>query len=84
LTTVFRLVNVGNMHPLIEYMVANGLSQADLAKRLGVHTSTLSYWLSGTNEPSRPNRIKIRQETGGAVTSDDLDDWAGREFDEAS
>lgn len=31
---------------------SNGLSQSQLARRIGVQPSTVSYWESGTNLPS--------------------------------
>ena len=37
------------------------IKQPELAKRLGVHASTLSAWKNGMMRPSAENEAKIRQ-----------------------
>ena len=53
---------------LSEYKITNN----DLAKRVGVHFSTISYIRSGKRRPSPDLALKIEQETDGKVTIRDL------------
>jgi transcriptional regulator with XRE-family HTH domain len=39
-----------------------GRSQTEIAKRVGVHQSTLSRWASGKQRPDVPTAIRVRDE----------------------
>ena len=57
---------------LREYLAAEQIRQADLAKRWGLPESTLSDILRGRRDPSMEMARKIKRLSGGAVT---LESW---------
>lgn len=57
---------------LQEYMQAEGLSDAELAARLGVGRQTVFRWRRGQAIPGRAAMQAIHRETGGSVTADDF------------
>jgi transcriptional regulator with XRE-family HTH domain len=52
------------MKALVEYMKVTGLSQVDLAKRIGVDQGQLNHWLRGRRSPSAENLKRIAERTG--------------------
>ena len=51
---------------LLEAREESGLTQADVAKRMGVRQQTVSRWESGASRPRRPNLAKLADLLGGA------------------
>ena len=51
---------------LLEAREESGLTQADVAKRMGVRQQTVSRWESGASHPRRPNLAKLADLLGGA------------------
>lgn len=49
---------------LTEYMKVTDLTQAALAKRIGVNPSHLNHWINGSRDPSVQNLKLIWQKTG--------------------
>lgn len=52
------------MQALIDYMKVAGLSQIDLAERLGVAQGQLNHWLNGKRMPNAANLKLIWKKTG--------------------
>lgn len=52
---------------LRDWRRGQGLTQADLAAKLGVSGATLSDWESGKKEPRIESAVRIEQVTDGAV-----------------
>lgn len=52
------------MQALHEYMTVTGLSQVDLAKRIGVNQGQLNHWLQKRRSPSAENLKLIAERTG--------------------
>jgi transcriptional regulator with XRE-family HTH domain len=59
---------------LEQYIKEQGLSNRELAIRLGVSDAAISLWLSGDRSPKRENISKIIKATCGQVT---YEDWYG-------
>ena len=59
-------------HPLSIYRAGAGLSQAELAKRLGIQRWMVNSVETGRRSPSFRLAVRIMEETGGAVTPNDL------------
>jgi transcriptional regulator with XRE-family HTH domain len=57
------------MKALQRYMDENGLSQTQLAAKLGVCQPTVSYWISGGKNPSMTRLRDIARATGLSVDS---------------
>lgn len=57
---------------LTQYLTANGLTQSDAARALGVTHSTVSRWVSGLRLPSRDQYQAIYRWTGGEVSANDF------------
>lgn len=57
---------------LAEYRKINGLTRCELAKRLGVTPSVVTWWEDGTHFPTDENVWTIVEQTGGAVRPSDL------------
>ena len=55
------------MERLREYMTSSGLTQAELARRLGVSQPTVSDWLSGNIKPTVRRLLTISKKTGISV-----------------
>lgn len=51
---------------LLEAREESGLTQADVAKRLGVSQQTVSRWESGASRPRRPSLAKLANLLGGS------------------
>ena len=52
------------MQALIEYQRIAGLSQTELAKRLGVTPAHLNHWIRGRRAPTVANLKRISEATG--------------------
>jgi transcriptional regulator with XRE-family HTH domain len=52
------------MKALIEYMAVAGLTQVELASRIGVDQGQLNHWLKGRRAPTVSNLKLISQKTG--------------------
>jgi transcriptional regulator with XRE-family HTH domain len=52
------------MKALVEYMRVTGLSQVELAGRIGVNPTQLSHWVNGRRAPSAHNLKLLSQGTG--------------------
>ena len=63
------------MHPLKEYRLDRGLTQAALAQLVGTKKGTVSKWEQGT-VPSLKFMRRIAEVTDGAVTANDFYDAA--------
>lgn len=61
---------------LKDWLDERHMAQTAFADLVGVDKGTVSRWLNGTM-PQREHRTKIREVTGGQVTSDDFDDEDG-------
>lgn len=46
---------------------ASGLSQSEVARRIGVSSQTINQWLSGKKAPSRANLMKFVEHTGAKI-----------------
>lgn len=57
---------------LLRYLRETGMSQAELARRLGVTRSAVNQWLSGATAPSTQQITRIARVTEGAVGPADL------------
>lgn len=57
-------------------MQAEGLSDAELAARLGVGRQTVWRWRRGQAIPGRAAMQALYRQTGGAVTAEDFYDLA--------
>lgn len=55
---------------LHDFMKARGLSDAELAARLGVSRQTVYRWRRGQAIPGRDEMLAIHRESDGAVTAD--------------
>lgn len=63
---------------LLEFLIENDISQKDFAERINVSQSSISRYLTGEVTPTVLVAVKIKDETGGAVTCEDwaeLDAW---------
>lgn len=58
---------------LAEYMVAKGLRQSDLARKLNVSQVTVHNWVNGKRPPSGLHMMQIYSISKGKVN---LKDWA--------
>lgn len=58
---------------LAEYRKRQGMTQAEMAERIGRDTATVCRYEKGTRTPDIRTIRKIKVATGGAVTEDD---WA--------
>jgi DNA-binding transcriptional regulator YdaS (Cro superfamily) len=64
---------------LSSYLSGQGVTQRDMASRLGVTPSLIWQWISGHRPVSAEQAIAIERETAGAVTCEELRpdvDWA--------
>lgn len=52
------------MQALVEYMKVAGLSQVELAKRIGVNQGQLNHWLQKRRAPTVANLKLIAKATG--------------------
>jgi DNA-binding transcriptional regulator YdaS (Cro superfamily) len=57
---------------LTEYLRSQKETHDAFARRLGVHSVTVSKWCSGAMRPSWPKMEAISRATGGAVTAADF------------
>jgi transcriptional regulator with XRE-family HTH domain len=57
---------------LISYRKKLGVTQKEMARRIGVLQSVYSRWESGERRPSGENVVRIRRATKGAVNDYDL------------
>jgi transcriptional regulator with XRE-family HTH domain len=55
---------------LHEYLQAQGLSQAELARRLNVDPNTVNRWLGGSRRPGWKTMQRLVELTSGSVTAD--------------
>lgn len=61
------MCNIQRMEQLAKHLEQTGQSQADFARKIGVHTSVLSRYLNTGVRPSLDTALKIEQMTDGAV-----------------
>ena len=52
------------MQALTDYMRVAGISQTQLARRLGIHQGQLNHWLKKRRSPSAENLKLIAEKTG--------------------
>jgi transcriptional regulator with XRE-family HTH domain len=52
------------MQALLDYMKLSGLSQVELAKRIGVNSAHLNHWLRKRRAPTVANLKLIAEKTG--------------------
>jgi transcriptional regulator with XRE-family HTH domain len=52
------------MQALLDYLKNSGLTQTELAKKLGVHQGQLNHWLRARRAPNAENLKLISQRTG--------------------
>lgn len=52
------------MHALWDWLAATDTTRTQLAKRLGVSQTALTYWLNGNRTPRPPYARKIAKLTG--------------------
>lgn len=57
------------MEKLRSWLRDQELSQAQLAKRVGVTEGAISQWLNGHSRPSLDNLVALSQQTGMPVES---------------
>ena len=57
---------------LHDFLKARGLSDAEMAARLGVTRQTVYRWRRGQAIPGREEMRALHQATGGEVTADDF------------
>jgi transcriptional regulator with XRE-family HTH domain len=57
---------------LAEYLSADGLSQAALARELGVTRSAVNQWLKGRAVPTAATALLIIRRSGGRVSLEEL------------
>lgn len=57
---------------LLDYLVQNGITQAQFAERLGTTAATICRIADGAVVPRRELMLKIYDQTGGQVTPNDL------------
>lgn len=51
-----------------------GTTKVSIARELGVGHPALISWLKGHKRPSWPNRFRIRDWSGGAITAESWDE----------
>ena len=61
-----------NVHPLRIWRVAQGLSQAEIAQKLGVTQVTISKWERGEAIPHTRSATMIEKISNGTVRPGDL------------
>ena len=69
---------------LLRIMAENGLSRYALAKALGCHVSTVSYWLEGRTSPNRRYKRRIAELYGYEEASLDEAELVQRRAPEAA
>lgn len=57
------------MEKLRSWLRDQALSQAQLAKRIGVTEGAISQWLNGYSRPSLDNLVELSRQTGMPVDS---------------
>lgn len=58
-------------HPLRRWREKRGLTQHELAARIGVDKTTICGYETGKRRPRDPNILKlIKKHTGGAITAE--------------
>lgn len=67
-------------NPLSSYLSISGMSQADLAKELGVAQSMISDWAGDRRHPSLQNAFALEVVTNGAVPAKS---WLARDLKKA-
>lgn len=60
------------MTSLADWLRARDITDADFAKRIDVARGTVGRYCRGERFPDPPTLLRIRSETRGAVTSDDM------------
>lgn len=59
-------------HPIRAYRKANGLQLNKFAERIGISGASLSRIERGEQDPPLSLALRIREETGGAISIDDF------------
>ena len=67
LTKPLRRVILGGMNAIAQYRIAHGLTQQQLADRLGVSQPLICLLESGVRKPSPLMAIQIERRTGGVI-----------------
>lgn len=57
---------------LAAWLERHKIKRVDFAERIGVSPQAITGWCDGTFWISRENALRIREETGGAVTPNDF------------
>ena len=57
---------------LPDWLRTNDVTNTEFAERLGVSCGTVGRYCSGQRYPDPGTLLKIRKETGGEVTADDM------------
>jgi len=57
------------MDNLSTYLKDNDISQAEFARRIGIHSSVLCRYLGKQAKPSLEKAVAIERETGGLVSA---------------
>ncbi len=55
------------MKALHDYLALTGMTQAELAKRAGMHAAQLNHFMSGRREPRLKNLRKLAEATGISI-----------------
>jgi len=54
------------------FLATSGLSKIELAKKIGVAPSTITYWISGERNPKRVNATKLEIVSNGLLKRSEL------------
>lgn len=57
---------------LKDWLKHQGMSQAEFARRIDVHKSTITHWFQGKNHPTYNTYLKIKEITNGRVTQEEV------------
>ena len=63
-------MNKAQAVPLSVYLQSRRMSQAELARLIGVAPNTVYRWLEGSRRPGWKTLTRLAEITGGAVTAD--------------
>jgi transcriptional regulator with XRE-family HTH domain len=55
------------MNPIVKYLEATEISQAQFARLTGTREGQVSAWVRGTRKPSLAEAFRLEKATGGAI-----------------